>query len=162
MLSLFLVLPRVRSLEYCPECEKASRARLMLQRILKRDIFLFFEAALNNNIPFHTKERLDLALALFLILSASRKQNIVSPWPSGRLPTPIEQFPGRNRPNGNVPLRSTQMPALVSRLAILKQFLSRRCLRIMHNSTILEFNLRGGDESTASTSTTLRLRDFIH
>jgi hypothetical protein len=76
---LLVVLPRVRSLEYCPECEMASRARLMLQRILKRGLFLFFEAGLNNNTPFHTKERLDFALALFLILSASRKQNIVSP-----------------------------------------------------------------------------------
>ena len=80
MLSMLLVvLPRVRSLECCLECEKASSPRLTLQRILKREIFLFFEAALNSNIPFHTKERLDLALALFLILSASRKQNIVSP-----------------------------------------------------------------------------------
>jgi hypothetical protein len=49
----------------------------MLQRILKRKIFLFFEAGLNNNTPFHIKERLDFALALSLIESASGKQKIV-------------------------------------------------------------------------------------
>jgi len=80
MLSLLpLALSRVRNLEYCPECEMASGARLMLQRILKRMIFLFVEDGLNNNTPFHTKERLESALALFLISSASGKQNIVSP-----------------------------------------------------------------------------------